>query len=206
MSPRPLPSVSGQVPASKPDQAERDLVARIRAGDAAAFAALFDEHFTSLCGFVLSYVRDAAIAEELVQDLFCAVWSRRAEWEPEGRVRYYLLAAARNRALHHLRHRQMAERKAQRWTGAGGADELPAIGEESAAPDRGVELAELAEACRRAIHALPERRRAVVTLRWQHQMSHAEIARMLGISVKGVEAHLTRALKDLREHLEGFRR
>jgi RNA polymerase sigma factor (sigma-70 family) len=64
---------------------------------------------------------------------------------------------------------------------------------------------ELADACRRAIHALPERQRAVVTLRWQHRMSHAAIAHAMGISVKGVENQLTRAHKALRKYMERFR-
>ncbi|HEU4589174.1 MAG TPA: RNA polymerase sigma-70 factor [Gemmatimonadales bacterium] len=200
------PSTSGRAPGLASDLAERDLIARIRAGDAAAFSELFQEHFASLCGFVASYVRTPEAAEELVQDLFCTLWQRRAEWEPQGRVRHYLLAAARNRALSYLRHRRMAEQKARRWTGPGQADTLlPGLGDPLARPDRDVELREFADACHRAIHALPERRRAVVTLRWQHQMTHAEIAHALGISVKGVEMHLTRALKSLRKRLEHFR-
>lgn len=200
------PTSSGRAPWRTPEQAERDLVARIRAGDAAAFSELFQEHFASLCGFVASYVRAPEAAEELVQDLFCTLWQRRAEWDPPGRVRHYLLAAARNRALSHLRHRQMAERKTRRWSGPMRVDDLPpGIGDPLAQPDRDVELRELADACRHAIHALPERRRAVVTLRWQHQMSHADIAHALGISVKGVEIHLTRALKTLREKLAHFK-
>jgi len=200
------PTPNGRASWRTPEQAERDRVARIRAGDAAAFGELFREHFASLCGFVTSYVRAPEVAEELVQDLFCALWQRRAEWDPPGRVRHYLLAAARNRALGHLRHRQMAERKAQRWSGPARADDLPpGIGDPLPPPDRDVELRELADACRHAIHELPERRRAVVTLRWQHQMSHAEIAHALGISVKGVEIHLTRALRSLRETLARFR-
>jgi RNA polymerase sigma-70 factor (ECF subfamily) len=203
---RPLPSTPPHVPASKPDAAERDLVARIQAGDSAAFSTLFSEHFAALCGFVVSFVHEPAIAEELVQDLFTALWHRRAEWEPTGRVRHYLIAAARNRALSHLRHASMADRKSRSWTGpAGEGDELPGMGAGVEPTDRGVELGELADACREAIHRLPERRRMVVTMRWQHQMTHAEIAHALGISVKGVEGQLTLALKSLRKQLGRFR-
>jgi RNA polymerase sigma-70 factor (ECF subfamily) len=194
--------------ASKPDPAESDLVTRIQAGDAAAFGVLFTEHFASLCGLVMSYVRNAAVAEELVQDLFCAIWHRREEWRPSGRVRHYLLVAARNRAISYLRHEQVAERQTRGWFGAGAsarADDPPAMGRRFAEPDQDAEAAELAEACREAIHALPERQRLVVTLRWQHRLSHGEIAHALGISVKGVENQLTRAHKSLRKYLERFR-
>ena len=198
-------SASGRPVGSKSDAAERDLVARLSTGDMAAFTAVFKEHYAALCGFILSYVQDAGVAEELVQDLFCALWRRREEWEPEGPIRNYLLAAARNRAISHLRHRRMATHKAREWAGPAGGDERPpGMGRPIATPDRDLELRELSEACRRAIHQLPERRRLVLTLRWQHQMSHAEIARLLGISVKGVEIHLTRALKSLRKLLDQF--
>lgn len=187
---------------------EAGLVARVRSGDAAAFGVLFAEHFSSLCGFVISYVKSAAVAEELVQDLFCAIWCRRAEWYPVGQVRHYLLAAARNRAISHLRREGVAEQKVARWLVRGTAsqaDGLPGFGSSLPETDREAELAELADACRRAIQALPERQRVVVVFRWQHGMSHAAIAHAMGISVKGVETQLTRAHKALRKYMERFR-
>src|SRR5262249_54796381 len=105
--PRRFPSSLVYDPTSVSDPAEADLVARIQAGDAAVFSALFTEHFGSLCGLVMSYVKNAAVAEELVQDLFCAIWTQRATWRPLGKVRHYLLVAARNRAISHLRHHRV---------------------------------------------------------------------------------------------------
>jgi len=52
---------------------------------------------------------------------------------------------------------------------------------------------------RAAIEALPERCRLVMQLRWEEQLSHAEIADVLGISVKGVERQLSRGLQFLRD-------
>jgi len=56
-----------------------------------------------------------------------------------------------------------------------------------------------------AIAELPERRRLVVTLRVQYQLTNAEIAQVLGISTKGVKMHYTRALQDLRRRLRPVR-
>jgi RNA polymerase sigma-70 factor, ECF subfamily len=204
VNPRPADSISTQLSAARPP-AEEDLVRRVRAGDADAFACLFNEHFASLCGFVLSYVRDPAAAEELVQDLFCSIWRQRADWAPEGQVRHYLLASARNRSITWLRHQRVVRRGASRWHAFAAAGEvLPGMGASPTAPDRSAESAEMIEQCRQAIHTLPERQRLVVTLRWQHQMSHGEIGRMLGISVKTVEAQLSRALKSLRRRLSAL--
>ena len=56
-----------------------------------------------------------------------------------------------------------------------------------------------------AIAELPERRRLVVILRVQYQLSNTEIAQVLGISMKGVKMNYTRALQDLRRRLQPAR-
>ncbi len=53
----------------------------------------------------------------------------------------------------------------------------------------------------RAVAVMPERRRLAFTLRTRHHLTYPEIARVMGISVKGVELHLTLALKAVREAL-----
>jgi DNA-directed RNA polymerase specialized sigma24 family protein len=60
-------------------------------------------------------------------------------------------------------------------------------------------------ACREAIHDLPESNRLVMMLRWDYGMSHAEIAFVLGTSIKGVEAELGRGLKTLATRLSWIR-
>jgi RNA polymerase sigma-70 factor (ECF subfamily) len=52
---------------------------------------------------------------------------------------------------------------------------------------------------RAALEALPERCRLVMQLRWEEQLSHAEIAEVMGITVKGVERQLARGLRALRD-------
>ena len=64
--------------------------------------------------------------------------------------------------------------------------------------DADLEASELRDRLRAAVAALPERRRAVVVLRWRHGLTNPEIARILGISIKGVEVQFSRALADLR--------
>jgi RNA polymerase sigma-70 factor (ECF subfamily) len=163
-----------------------------------AFEALFRAHYGALCSFALRYVRDRAIAEELVQDLFADLWARRAAWEPRpGGERAYLLAATRNRALN-LRRRQAIERDWEREEGAADVRELHP---RPARADQLLETAELAHQVNAALESLPERCRLVMHLRWREQLSYAQIADVMGISVKGVENQLARGLKVLREKL-----
>ena len=55
------------------------LVARVRAGDERALETVFRSHYSPLCDFAARYVRQDALAEELVQDLFADLWARRQE-------------------------------------------------------------------------------------------------------------------------------
>jgi len=67
-------------------------------------------------------------------------------------------------------------------------------------PEDDVLAGELSLILREAIDSLPQRRREILRLRWE-QLSYSEIARTLGISVKTVEAQVTRAFETLREFL-----
>ena len=67
-----------------------------------------------------------------------------------------------------------------------------------------VELADLRRAVARAIDALPERCRLIFTMSREQDLSYAEIARILDISVKTVETQMGRALKALRARLVGY--
>jgi RNA polymerase sigma-70 factor (ECF subfamily) len=185
-----------------PNKSDRDWIAAVRRGDATAFEALFTTYYESLCGFVHSYVRDAAIAEEIVQDIFLHIWKERTTWDPAVSTRQYVFAAARNRALNHLRNTQVFQRAVERSVQEG---EPPTLGARPWGADTLLEANELQRAFSNAVALLPERQRLVVTLRWHHQLSHVEIAHILGVSVKGVETQLGRALKTIRERLKTFR-
>ena len=165
------------------------------------FAAIFLEHYGSLCDFVNSYVRAPDIAEEIVQAVFSRIWEERTTWRPGSGARAYLFVACRNHALDYLRHEQIVNRVAE--TRAFDAGGRIGLGQWTSleSPQARIEAAEVADRLKAAVASLPERRRLVVILRWQHELKNPEIARILGISVKGVEMQFSRALADLRRLL-----
>lgn len=163
----------------------------IRAGDEKAFEDLFKAYYRALCAFTNGYVHSPDTAEELVQTIFLRLWEKRESWEPVTGIRAYLFAACRNQALDHLKHRRVVDRVTR---AAGEMESQEAGSRQPVQPDEAMQATELQEVLRLAVDQLPERRRAVIVLRWQHHLSNLEIARALGISVKGVEAHVTRAL------------
>jgi RNA polymerase sigma-70 factor (ECF subfamily) len=171
------------------------VVARIRSGDPGALEELFRAQYAPLCEFAARYLRDDALAEELVQDLFADLWARRHLWQVRDSVRAYLFAAVRNRALN-VRKRQAMESD---WEADEASADVRALHADPEPADAALDRAELRTRLDQAIAALPERCRLVMHLRWREQMPYAEIASVMGISVKGVENQLARGLAAIRQ-------
>jgi RNA polymerase sigma-70 factor, ECF subfamily len=174
------------------------LVERLRRGDFAAFEQIFVTYHAMLCEIADAYVDSQAIAEELVQDLFYALWHDRARLDVRQSLRSYLCRATRNRALQHLRHGSVVLRHARHVAADPDARHTPPS-------DDGIEQQETLAALRLAVAALPPRGRLAVVLRWRHGMSNAEVSESMGISVKGVEKLLASAMVRLREAMRSHR-
>jgi len=172
--------------------------ARIRDGDLDAFDELFRTMYPVLCDFALRYVDSAAVAEDLVQDVFVAVWRRRSRLGTEGSELAFLFTATRNRALDHLRR----ERLRKRWNREQAVRQDVAAG--SSPAEHQTDLAAVSAAYEASLSRMPDRRRDVFLLSREAGYSYAEIARQLGISVKTVEVQMGRALKTLRRDLASF--
>jgi RNA polymerase sigma-70 factor, ECF subfamily len=174
-----------------------EWIERIRSGDEAAFEALFRAFAPGLCVIATRYVQSRAVAEELVQDLFLDLWTRRETFVVEQAIGAYLSTAVRNRSLNHLRRENRLAvwrdeaGSAARSDGSGSAD--------TSVPDEGTLLDALE--LQDAVALLPARCRLIFTLNRHQEMTYAEIATSLGLSIKTVETQMGRALKALRERL-----
>ena len=161
-------------------------------GHEAAFDRLFRAHYAGLCTFILHVVRSRDVAEELVQDIFLRIWDRPDHGASHDVTRAYLYVAARNAALTYLRRQHLHATWAR--TEMATAHLAPAA-------DRALAYAELRAAVHEAIAALPPRCQLIFTMHRQQELSYAEIASRLGLSVKTVEAQVARALRGLRARL-----
>lgn len=181
---------------------ERSLLERIRAGDETAFEAIFTAHYEGMCALAYMLIRSRDAAEDVVSNVFRSLWRRRHEWDPRGSMRTYLLTATRNETLNMLRgiRRQhgLQERAARE-------DVIPAFGMPMIGPDDAAAASEIGAAVERAADALPPQCRAVFLLRWTEGLKQREIAERLSLSIKTVEMHMTRALRDIRERLRHHR-
>jgi RNA polymerase sigma-19 factor, ECF subfamily len=171
---------------------DRELLARIRGGDRDAFDTIFRAYYAPLVGSAQALLRERAVAEEVVQDVMLELWRRREALAVDDSLRAYLFRSARNRALNHLRHGRV-ERRAE-----------PGAAAEVATPPTAFSRlaeAEIDVALRQALDSLPAPTREVFELSRVHGLRYAEIARVLDVSVKTVEARMGKALRALRERL-----
>jgi RNA polymerase sigma-70 factor (ECF subfamily) len=176
---------------------DSELVRRIRAGDERALEIVFRAHFAGMSTFVERFVRSPDVAEELVQDIFLKIWTKREQLTEIESLKTYLYRAARNQALNFLR-RAKLERRWQEERGVAGEPTTTFAADDDASGQ------ELAAAVQAAIDQLPPRCREVFLLSRVGGLTYAEIARTLGVSVKTVETQMGRGLKALREALAQY--
>lgn len=170
---------------------ESELLSRLRDGDDDAYSTIFREHYPGIVVSAARLLGERALAEEIAQDVMLELWRRRESLTLTGPVRAYLHSAARNRALNRLRQARTAQRGEVYVKGPS----------ESPASDSGVITGELESAVAQALSALSEPQREVFEMSRTRGLTYNEIAELLGISVKSVEARMGRALKQMREHL-----
>jgi RNA polymerase sigma-70 factor (ECF subfamily) len=176
---------------------DTDLLARLRQGDHAAFDAIFRQWYEAVVRAANRILHDPFVAEELAQDVLLELWRRREQLPDGSSIPGYLVQAARNRALNHLRHLQV-QKKSQLF--------VEALSEPAGQADAETHAHELDVAIREAVAGLPPRTREVFLMSRERNLTYGEIAGLLGITVKAVEANMSRALRQLREKLSPFLR
>jgi len=201
-----------QAPAAHAD--ERALLARLRAGDRAAFAALVGRHGGALLRFAQSFVRDRPLAEEVVQDAWVAALEHLDGFEGRSSLRTWLFQIVANRARTRLQREGRSvpfsalepagEEQALdpgRFAADGHWLEPPA-GWSVQDPERLAQDAQTRAAIERAIAELPPAQRAVITLRDLEELEAEEICNLLGVTLSNQRVLLHRARTKVRAALE----
>jgi len=181
------------------DQAIDDtkLMARVRAGDELAFELLFRRYEARLYAYLWRRVRDEELAADLTQETFVRLWQSRLRWQDSGSMGAYLIRTAQRLTIDEYRRREVRNRWSQ--------DAAVASASAVRAPDQDLEERELRLRLDEAICALPERTREVFILKRDAGLSYREIAELMEISPKTVDAHMNRALRQLRDRLADLR-
>jgi RNA polymerase sigma-70 factor (ECF subfamily) len=192
---------------------EWGLLARLRAGDRAAFAALVGRHAGSLLRVATSLVRDRAVAEEVVQETWLGALTGLDAFEGRSSLRTWLFQILVNRARTRFAREGRTvpfsalpaagdpEVDPGRFDERGGWREPPGAWTEED-PERLAMGAETRAAIEAAIQELPEAQRAVMTLRDIEGLPTEEICNLLSITVTNQRVLLHRARARVRQALE----
>jgi RNA polymerase sigma-70 factor (ECF subfamily) len=164
-------------------------------GELRAFETLYARHRSRLYSFLLRQLRDAALADEMFQDVWQRVIAARAGWQPDAAFTTWLFRIAHNRLNDHwraARHRPPAP---------GDADERVARMSDTRTPESQLSEFEERRRLQLAMEQLPDEQREVLQLRLEQELSLEEIAQITGVGRETVKSRLRYAMDKLRAGL-----
>jgi RNA polymerase sigma-70 factor (ECF subfamily) len=171
------------------------LMLRVASGDQAALAKIIDRHGRGLRLFATRLLGSSSDAEDIVQDVFVAVWKHAARFDPaKGRASTWLYRIAANRCIDARRRRSF-----RTFIGLDAMADEPTDDEPLA--DQMVGARQELAIARNGLKALPERQRMALLLRAVADMDVPEIADVMGTSTGSAEQLLVRGRRALREHM-----
>lgn len=197
---------------------ERTVLARLRAGDRAAFAQVVDLHGGAMLRVAMTFLRDRATAEEVVQDTWLALLDGLDAFEERASLRTWLFAILVNKA----RTRAVRERRSLPFSALSDGDGVDGQEPASAAfdqaggwrsppetwseenPERLAMGAQTRAVIEAEISRLPDAQRTVLTLRDVEGLEAEEVCELLGISASNQRVLLHRARCKVRQALEGY--
>ncbi|MDQ7028952.1 MAG: RNA polymerase sigma factor [Ardenticatenia bacterium] len=167
---------------------EEHLICRVATGDRSAFADLYAALSPAVYTYLLRLVGNTGTAEDLLQEVFLAVWQEAARFRGASSVKTWVFRIAHNKAVSWLRQ--------QRPT----VPLSPTLSSEHDVEEWGMSawnIARLGE----ALEHLPPHQRAVIELVFGQELSYAEVATVLGCPVGTVKSRVSYALRLLRHLL-----
>ena len=175
---------------------DEELARRLQRREPDAMTTLYDRFGRLVYSVILAIVRDAGVAEDLVQETFLRVWNRAQAFEPgRGALGSWLLAIARNRAIDHVRS-SGARMSRNAWELD--VREHPSLFVNA---ERDVLNADHSRMVRAAVEKLNDKQRQVIELAYYEGLSQTEMAERMGEPLGTVKTWVRTALKHLREDL-----
>jgi RNA polymerase sigma factor (sigma-70 family) len=175
------------------DADEVKLVARIEAGDRAAFTQLYRAYFPRLARFLDRMTRNPGLIEEIINDTLLVVWQRAGSFNHSSKVSTWIFAIAYRKALKGIRDLDEPVES--------DADE--SAGDAAAEPEIALSTLQLQHLVARALDALPPLQRTVVNLVYYHGMGYEEIAAIMDCPVNTVKTRMFSARTRLKVLLAG---
>jgi RNA polymerase sigma-70 factor (ECF subfamily) len=173
------------------------LLKRIAEDDSKAFQLFYDNYYIQIYRFTSYYIKREEIREEIVSDVFLTIWQNRRNLENINNIKAYLYTVTRNRALYFINNSKDSKNVA--------IDEIPlGITSEYETPEEKILNRELSDTIKEAIEKLPDRCKLIFLMAKEENLKYKEIAQVLSISEKTVNAQMVIALKKLSEKIKKY--
>ncbi|MDP2335783.1 MAG: RNA polymerase sigma-70 factor [Bacteroidota bacterium] len=182
---------------------EKYLFEKLKRGDEAAFKVIYNKYVPRLYYFVFEYVPLVDIVENIIQDTLMTLWDKKAELTDNTNLGAYLFTVAKNNCLYKLRDQRYKQKLFESSDVDGlelkaNLDALHTLDTSSFA------FTEIEQIIEETLSQLPPQCRTIFNMSRFDDKKNKEIAEELGISVKAVEGHITKALKLFRITLKDY--
>jgi len=172
---------------------DEKFIQKLKRGDKKSFERLFLSTYESLCEYSVTITSSKEVSEGAVQDVFESVWNSKEAIDENINIRAYLFRSVKNRSLDLVQHQNIRNKYNL---------EVNEMYSDNSNPGKGSSPeAKLINRVRQEVEKLPQKSKEVYLLHRRDGLTYAEISEVLGISIKAVEARMTKALKLLRERL-----
>ena len=194
----PLPHASAHAPRSLDggQPSDASLLKRARAGDADAFAIVYNRHAAAAYGLARRMVRSPSAAQDVVQEAFLSLWRTDSYCAEKGSLRTFLLGIVRNRAIDVLR--RDLRRSARESSDDMVMSHLPAAD----CTDVEFERRETEHLLRSALSSLPDPQHRAIELAYFGGLTHTEIALRLNEPVGTIKGRIRLGLEKLRAEID----
>ena len=181
---------------------EQQLFEGLKNSDEAAFRVIYRNYSSKLYYFVLEFIPIKDAAENIVQDTFVTLWSRRKELKDNTNLASYLFTGAKNNALYRLRDKKYRQKL---FSNAMDVSELNLNADALATVDTSsFAFEEIEQIIQETLNSLPPQCRKVFELSRFREMQNKEIAEELNISVRTVEGHISKGIKTFKIALKDY--
>jgi len=172
-------------------------------GDEETYILLYREYYVALCSYSRRYVGRKDIAEEIVSDTFMKIWENRETIQINTSVKAYLFHAVCNNSLNYLRKLKKEEILDEYFLETSSENiGFASVSEEI--DEQSLTMESINEKIEEAVSLLPGQQQKVFRLKRFEGKKNREVAEIMGLSIKTVEMHLSKATLNLRQKLQDY--